>query len=211
MNIKFNICLGVGLGGLIILNLLEKQNYLLRVSCYFAMLELKRDYKGRKNKLISNVGKISKDTRFKVGITPQDLTRNDEIIEETTNDGLMLKKVTYSWYNLINEKMKETMDHIRDIKPISALIMYGTNDKILETQSINEMKDKLKSKEMYFKVWDGLYHEIHNEPERDLVMRYVLSFLNNSVNTMGFIVNEEEIERHLSERKKNDINSYTIL
>ena len=27
--------LGVGLGGLIILNLLEKQNYLLRVSCYF--------------------------------------------------------------------------------------------------------------------------------------------------------------------------------
>ena len=58
--------------------------------------------------MISNVGKISKDTRFKVGITPQDLTRNDdEIIEETANDGLMLKKVTYSWYNLINEKMKE--------------------------------------------------------------------------------------------------------
>lgn len=187
--------LGVGLGGLIILNLLEKTELPIEGILLFSpMLELKRDYKGCKNKLISNVGKISKDTRFKVCITPQDLTRNDEIIEETANDGLMLKKVTYSWYNLINEKMKETMDHIRDIKPISALIMYGTNDKILETQSINEMKDKLKSKEMYFKVWDGLYHEIHNEPERDLVMRYVLSFLNNSVNTMGFIVNEEEIE-----------------
>ncbi|WP_218085239.1 alpha/beta fold hydrolase [Staphylococcus epidermidis] len=187
--------LGVGLGGLIILNLLEKTELPIEGILLFSpMLELKRDYKGCKNKLISNVGKISKDTRFKVGITTQDLTRNDEIIEETANDGLMLKKVTYSWYNLINEKMKETMDHIRDIKPISALIMYGTNDKILETQSINEMKDKLKSKEMYFKVWDGLYHEIHNEPERDLVMRYVLSFLNNSVNTMGFIVNEEEIE-----------------
>lgn len=187
--------LGVGLGGLIILNLLEKTELPIEGILLFSpMLELKRDYKGRKNKLISNVGKISKDTRFKVGITPHDLTRNDEIIEETANDGLMLKKVAYSWYNLINEKMKETMDHIRDIKPISALIMYGTKDKILETQSINEMKDKLKSKEMYFKVWDGLYHEIHNEPERDLVMRYVLSFLNNSVNTMGFIVNEEEIE-----------------
>ena len=41
---------------------------------------------------------------------------------------------------------------------------------------------------------EGFYHEIHNEPERDQVMRYVLTFLNNSVNTMGFIVNEEEIE-----------------
>lgn len=56
------------------------------------------------------------------------------------------------------------------------------------------MKDKLKLKEMYFKVWDGLYYEIYNEFECDLVMRYVLLFLNNSVNIMGFIVNEEEIE-----------------
>ncbi|MWT09215.1 alpha/beta hydrolase, partial [Escherichia coli] len=118
--------LGVGLGGLIILNLLEKTELPIEGILLFSpMLELKKDYKGRKNKLISNVVKISKDTRFKVGITPHDLTRNDEIIEETSNDGLMLKKVTYSWYNLINEKMKETMDHIRDIKPISALIMYG--------------------------------------------------------------------------------------
>ncbi|OAY90539.1 alpha/beta hydrolase, partial [Staphylococcus epidermidis] len=79
--------LGVGLGGLIILNLLEKTELPIEGILLFSpMLELKRDYKGCKNKLISNVGNISKDTRFKVGITPQDLTRNDEIIEETAND-----------------------------------------------------------------------------------------------------------------------------
>ena len=36
--------------------------------------------------------------------------------------------------------------------------------------------------------YGATHHEIHNEPERDQVMRYVLTFLNNSVNTMGFIV-----------------------
>ena len=71
------------------------------------MLELRKSGKDRKNKIISNLGKMSKDTRFKVGITTQDLTRNEEIIEETDNDGLMLKKVTYRWYNLIVEKMKQ--------------------------------------------------------------------------------------------------------
>ena len=70
--------------------------------------------------------------------------------------------------------MKETMDHIKDIKPLPALIMYGTEDKILETDAIIELKDKLAS-ELYFKAWNGLYHEIHNEP-RDQVMRYVLTF-----------------------------------
>ena len=39
----------------------------------------------------------------------------------------------------------------------------------------------------------GFYHEVHNEPERDEVMRYILTFLNNSVNTMGFIVEDDEI------------------
>ncbi|EYJ15012.1 hypothetical protein V315_00102 [Staphylococcus aureus F12915] len=28
-----------------------------------------------------------------------------EIVEETVNDGLMLKKATYHWYNTINETM----------------------------------------------------------------------------------------------------------
>ncbi|WP_145388051.1 alpha/beta fold hydrolase [Staphylococcus capitis] len=187
--------LGVGLGGLIVLNLLEKAELPIEgVMLLSPMLELRRTGKGRKNKIISNLGKMSKDTRFKVGISSQDLTRNEEIIDETDNDGLMLKKVTYRWYNLIVEKMKETMDHIKDIKPLPALIMYGTEDKILETDAIIELKDKIASNELYFKAWNGLYHEIHNEPERDQVMRYVLTFLNNSVNTMGFVVKEEEIE-----------------
>ena len=187
--------LGVGLGGLIVVNLLEKAELPIEgVMLLSPMLELRKTGKGRKNKIISNLGKMSKDTRFKVGISSQDLTRNDEIIDETDNDGLMLKKVTYRWYNLIVEKMKETMDHIKDIKPLPALIMYGTEDKILETDAIIELKDKLASNELYFKAWNGLYHEIHNEPERDQVMRYVLTFLNNSVNTMGFVVKEEEIE-----------------
>lgn len=187
--------LGVGLGGLIVVNLLEKAELPIEgVMLLSPMLELRRTGKGRKNKIISNLGKMSKDTRFKVGISSQDLTRNDEIIDETDNDGLMLKKVTYRWYNLIVEKMKETMDHIKDIKPLPALIMYGTEDKILETDAIIELKDKLASNELYFKAWNGLYHEIHNEPERDQVMRYVLTFLNNSVNTMGVVVKEEEIE-----------------
>lgn len=187
--------LGVGLGGLIVVNLLEKAELPIEgVMLLSPMLELRRTGKGRKNKIISNLGKMSKDTRFKVGISSQDLTRNEEIIDETDNDGLMLKKVTYRWYNLIVEKMKETMDHIKDIKQLPALIMYGTEDKILETDAIIELKDKLASNELYFKAWNGLYHEIHNEPERDQVMRYVLTFLNNSVNTMGFVVKEEEIE-----------------
>lgn len=187
--------LGVGLGGLITINLLQKVDLPIEGMLLIApMLDLKQDAKTRKDKLISNVGKIAKDARFTIGINPTDLTRNEEIIEETRQDGLMLKKVTYHWYNIINETMKETMNHLHDIQDVPTLLMYGTKDSIVDTRAILEFKDKYHNSELYFKAWDGLYHEIHNEPERDEVMRYIITFLNNSVNTMGFVVEEEDIK-----------------
>lgn len=187
--------MGVGLGGLILLNVLEKTELPIEGMLLLSpLLEFKRNNKTRKNMLISNVGKGSKDARFKLGIETKDLTRNDEVIEETKQDGLMLRKVTYKWYNILLETMKDTVLHFKDIQSMPTLLMYGTEDKLLELRSFNELKNNLNTNEFYFKVWEGFYHEIHNEPERDQVMRYVLTFLNNSVNTMGFIVNEEEIE-----------------
>ncbi|WP_180530441.1 alpha/beta fold hydrolase [Staphylococcus haemolyticus] len=187
--------MGVGLGGLILLNVLEKTELPIEGMLLLSpLLEFKRNNKTRKNMLISNIGKGSKDARFKLGIETKDLTRNDEVIEETKQDGLMLRKVTYKWYNIVLETMKDTVQHFKDIQSMPTLLMYGTEDKLLELRSFNELKNNLNTNEFYFKVWEGFYHEIHNEPERDQVMRYVLTFLNNSVNTMGFIVNEEEIE-----------------
>lgn len=187
--------MGVGLGGLILLNVLEKTELPIEGMLLLSpLLEFKRNNKTRKNMLLSNVGKGSKDARFKLGIETKDLTRNDEVIEETKQDGLMLRKVTYKWYNIVLETMKDTIQYFKDIQSMPMLLMYGTEDKLLELRSFNELKNNLNTNEFYFKVWEGFYHEIHNEPERDQVMRYVLTFLNNSVNTMGFIVNEEEIE-----------------
>ena len=85
--------MGIGLGGLIILNLLEKVDRLPieGMILFSPLLELQKNKTTRKDILISNIGKVSKDTRFKVNIEVEQLTRNEEIREETVNDGLMLK------------------------------------------------------------------------------------------------------------------------
>ena len=184
--------LGVGLGGLITLNLLEKVEVPIEgLMLLSPLLEFKKSNKSRKDKIISNIGKVAKDTRFKVGITVEDLTRNEQVIEEIKNDQLMLQKVTYHWYKQIIEIMKETVTHLTDIKPLPLLLMYGLEDQVADTSTMELIKDKVKTDELYFKAWEGLYHEVHNEPERDEVMRYILAFLNNSASNNGFIVHDE--------------------
>ncbi|KRG10467.1 alpha/beta fold hydrolase [Staphylococcus sp. NAM3COL9] len=184
--------LGVGLGGLIILNLLEKVEVPIEgLMLLSPLLEFKKSNKSRKDKIISNIGKVAKDTRFKVGITVEDLTRNEEVIGETKNDQLMLQKVTYHWYKQIIEIMQETVTHLTDIKSLPLLLMYGLEDQVADVSTMKLIKDKVKTDELYFKAWKGLYHEVHNEPERDEVMRYILAFLNNSASNNGFIVHDE--------------------
>lgn len=183
--------MGIGLGGLITLNLLERTELPIEgIILLSPLTAFQKNNKTRKNMLTSNIGAGVKDMRFNLGIEPEHLTRNEEVIEETKQDGLMLKKVSYHWYKEVVNVMRKTMEHLEDIQEIPMCLMYGKDDKILDTDAILEIKTRVKTDELYFKAWDGLYHEIHNEPERPLVMRYILSYLNNKVNALGFIPND---------------------
>ena len=87
--------------------------------------------------------------------------------------------------------MKETVTHLKDIESIPLLLMYGDADKVADITAMKLVKDKVTTNELYFKEWKGLYHEVHNEPERDEVMRYILAFLNNSSSNNGFVIDDE--------------------
>ena len=141
--------LGVGLGGLIVLNLLEKVEVpvegLMLIS---PLLEFKKNNKVRKDKVISNIGRLVKDTRFNMGIEIEDLTRNEEVIQETKEDQLMLSKVSYNWYKQIVEVMKETVQHLQDIDPIPTLVMSASEDKISDIKVTEMLKDKVKTNEL---------------------------------------------------------------
>ena len=69
--------------------------------------------------------------------------------------------------------------------------MYGTEDVISDTKVTYQFVNNLNYDELYFKAWEGLAHEIHNEPEREAVMRYILSFLNNKVFAAGYLIDDE--------------------
>ncbi|BAS45809.1 lysophospholipase [Staphylococcus schleiferi] len=184
--------IGVGLGGLICVNLLEKVQLdiegLILIS---PLMAFHNSNKTRKNFLTANIGDVSKSAKFDLGFQVTDLTRNPEVQEETLNDAMMLKKVSYHWYKEVIRTMKETADHMDQFMRIPMCVMYGTEDVISDTKVTYQFVNNLSYDELYFKAWEGLAHEIHNEPEREAVMRYILSFLNNKVFTAGYLIDDE--------------------
>lgn len=57
------------------------------------------------------------------------------------------------------------------------LIMHGTNDKITDVSGSEMLFDKVSSDDKTLKLYDGLFHEILNEPEKDGVKLDILEWL----------------------------------
>lgn len=57
------------------------------------------------------------------------------------------------------------------------LIMHGTGDLLVPYQGSEILMERAASKDKTLKLYAGLYHEILNEPERDLVVADVIAWL----------------------------------
>ena len=62
---------------------------------------------------------------------------------------------------------------------IPVLVQHGTGDKITSHKASKEFADRAKKagKNVVFKEWEGLYHELHNELEKDQIFDYVLNWI----------------------------------
>jgi alpha-beta hydrolase superfamily lysophospholipase len=64
--------------------------------------------------------------------------------------------------------------------PLPLLVMQGTEDRHVDAQQNIAFAQRL-SGDVTLKVWQGLGHELHNEVERDAVIRHMLQWLDAQV------------------------------
>ena len=71
------------------------------------------------------------------------------------------------------------IEHASELK-IPTLIMHGSEDKFTSVEASREFAGKC-GKNCILKIWDGLYHELHSEPEKDEVFEYLIEWLDRHV------------------------------
>ncbi len=81
----------------------------------------------------------------------------------------MLKGMT----RLANELQKITL-------PV--FIMHGSGDKIVDPSGSQMLYDGIGSKDKTLKIYEGLYHTIHDEPERELMFKDLEDWLQSRIN-----------------------------
>ncbi|KAA0237889.1 lysophospholipase [bacterium] len=105
------------------------------------------------------------------------ISRDPEVVAAYENDPLVYRGVprtdrAQAWpgaFRLIQEGMESITTPI--------LIMHGTADLLTPAEGSRVLFERVSSPDKTLKLYEGLYHEILNEPEKEQVMAGILAWL----------------------------------
>jgi alpha-beta hydrolase superfamily lysophospholipase len=103
------------------------------------------------------------------------LSHDQAVINAYENDPLVHDNISARLFMEIYETGLWALDHAAEF-PLPLLLMHGGADPITSAKASQEFARKAGDK-VTFKIWDGMYHEIHNELEQAQVFAYMLDWL----------------------------------
>ena len=100
-----------------------------------------------------------------------------QVIAEYKNDTLVHDKITASFFLNIHYAGISAIAQAAEIKT-PLLLMHGSLDRLTSPEGSKEFYAKAKSN-VTFHLWEGLYHEIHNEPEKLAVFKKEVEWIDS--------------------------------
>jgi alpha-beta hydrolase superfamily lysophospholipase len=109
------------------------------------------------------------------GLAVEQISRDPAEVEKYKNDPLVHGKLTA----ITGMSMLEAasfLDKYQGEFPVPLLLMHGSADGITSPEGSADFVKRI-SGDVTFHLWNGLYHEIHNEPEQQQVMDMMTNWI----------------------------------
>lgn len=132
------------------------------------------------NQLMIIGSKVLSKLAPKMGIMaldPNGVSKDPKVVQAYIDDPLVFHGKTTA--RLGAELLKLTLRINKDMEQITTplIIIQGSEDKLSDPQGAQLLYDRVSSEDKTLKIYDGLHHEVFNEPERDQVLGDVAAWL----------------------------------
>lgn len=170
---------GHSLGGLIVLTYaLEKKTRLNGVIASGAALRSQIHDQKLKVTIAKVLGSIAPTTLIPSGLDISFLSRDPAVIQAYNSDPLVHERMSLGFGKAGLNATDYVWQHAEQFS-LPLLIMHGAADRNTYPHGSADFS-KLAAKnnqDITLKLWDGLYHEVHNEPEKEQVIKFVIDWL----------------------------------
>jgi len=126
------------------------------------------------------MSKILSKIAPKMGLLALDvnaISRDPAVVEAYVNDPLVFHDKTPARLGaeMLSAMLRITAEAGKIRLPL--IIVQGSADSLVEPSGAQMLYDKVSSEDKSIKIYDGLYHEVFNEPEHDQVLKDVEEWL----------------------------------
>jgi acylglycerol lipase len=109
------------------------------------------------------------------GLNVSHISHDDSVIEKYKSDPLVHGKISVSLFHSAMNAAKHSLEHASELK-LPVLLIHGSDDQICSPDGSREFAGKTSMVEL--KIWEGGYHELHNEQFKDSLFKYILNWIN---------------------------------
>ncbi len=116
------------------------------------------------------------------GLDVDMISRDAAIVEAYRKDALVHDRVSLGLGNAALSAIDLCFARAGEF-PVPLLLMHGKEDKIAYSSGSEDFAELLRAagRDVTLKLWDGLYHEVHNEPGNEDVFRFMVEWLDQHV------------------------------
>ena len=128
--------------------------------------------------LVKMLGSLIPGLTLPIGLDPSTISSDPAVIERYVNDPLVHGKTSLGLAMASLNGIDLCFTHTQEII-CPLLLMHGTDDRLVYASGSEEFA-KLAGEtnnDVTLKLWDGLHHEIHNEPEQADVFKFMIEWL----------------------------------
>lgn len=170
---------GHSMGGNLVINYaLRREAKVKGVIATSPWLRLTKPPSPRMIKLIEILNYICPSFTQENGLKSTDLCKDKESTKKYDKDPLVHSRISARLFTTVHRAGIWSINNANRIST-PLLILHGKADKITSYEASEELVAKA-SQYSSIKLWDGLYHELHNESRRNEIYEYIFDWIDKS-------------------------------
>lgn len=167
---------GHSLGGLLTLNyVLRRKPALAGVVVTSPGLRSPLTEQTLKINLAKALGALLPRLPVATGLDPNAISHDECVVRAYMDDPLVHDRCTLGATRTTLESIPWALAHAGEFH-LPLLLMHGTGDRLTYPHGTQEFAGRVGG-ECSVRLWDGLAHELHNEPQKDQVLAYLVAWL----------------------------------
>jgi acylglycerol lipase len=139
------------------------------------------EVEGSQSKMLISMGNVMNSIAPKMAITPLDskwLSHDTAVVTDYDNNSLIHRgNVRVGMGYQIVHVSRDVKAHMAEIK-LPILIIHGSEDRLCPLSGSTVLNQGVGSSDKTLKIYPGMYHEVHNEVEKETVLNDILAWLN---------------------------------